>query len=178
MEKWDINNEEGEWKWQKMAALKGSSFSREAVEAVEHKGKLYMVNVKGSSVKQGGVYDVSADQWEDMPEGMLAGWKGPAAAATDGGSGEMYMVDETKGRLSRYDDEGDEWEVVVEAPELLRGARQAAAGRGKVCVVCGGGGRILVVDVTERLPRTWVVDPPPDMEVVAVHVLPRMSLPE
>ncbi|KAG5538914.1 hypothetical protein RHGRI_019457 [Rhododendron griersonianum] len=177
MEKWDMNKKDREWKWEKMAALKDSSFSREDVQAIGYRGKLCMVNVKGKSVKQGSVYDVAKDQWDHMPEGMLAGWRGAVAATVDGGD-EMFVVDEERGELRRYDADNDTWEVVLEESELLKGAEQIVAGRGRVCVVCGGGGRIVVVDVAARPPRTWVVNPPPEMELVGVHILHRVSLSE
>ena len=71
-----MNKKEKEWIWEKMAGLKDGRFSREAVEAIGYRGKLCMVNVKGNAIKQGGVYNVAMNQWEDMPEGMLAGWNG------------------------------------------------------------------------------------------------------
>ena len=134
-----------------------------------------MVNVKGVATKEGAVYDVASDVWEEMPEGMLGGWRGPAAAmAMAGGAEEMYVVDEGKGILRKYDGERDAWEEVVEA-EVLRGADHMAAGGGRVVVVSGGGGRVVVVDVVASTPRIWVVDPPEGLDAVAVHVLPRMS---
>lgn len=75
--------------------IRDGRFSREAIEAVAYKGKLCMVNVKGNAVKEGVVYDMESDRWEEMPEGMVAGWKGPAAAAAE--EAEMYVVDECKG---------------------------------------------------------------------------------
>ncbi|KAL7204097.1 hypothetical protein ACSBR2_017210 [Camellia fascicularis] len=175
VEKWETGNKDVAPKWDKVAALRDGRFSREAVEAVGYRGKLYMVNVKGNAIKQGAVYDVAGDRWEEMPEGMLAGWNGPVGAAEEE---EMYVVDEGKGVLRKYDCGGDRWEEVVELEEELKGAEQIAAGRGRVCVVSGDGRRIVVVDVVAKPPRTWVVNPPPEMEVVAVHILPRMSLPE
>lgn len=177
MEKWDMNKKGREWKWEKMAALKDSSFSREDVQAIGYRGKLCMVNVKGKSVKQGCVYNVAKDRWEHMPEGMLTGWSGAVAATVDGGD-EMFVVDEERGELRKYDPDNDTWEVVLEESELLIGAEQMVAGRGRLCVVCGGGGRIVVVDMAARPLRTWVVNPPPEMELVGVHILPRMSLSE
>lgn len=177
VEKWDMNKKDSEWKWEKMEGLKNSSFSREDVQAVGYSGKLCMVNVKGKSVKQGAVYDVERDRREDMPEGMLEGWSGAAAVTIDYGD-EMFVVDEETGELRKYDPDNDRWEVVVESSELLKGAEQMVAGRERVCIVCNGGGRIVVVDVVSRPPRSWVVNPPPEMEVVGVHILPRMSLPE
>ncbi|CAK9139897.1 unnamed protein product [Ilex paraguariensis] len=110
-----------------------------------------------------------------MPEGMIGGWNGPAAM---GGEDRLYVVDEANCVLSKYDSENDSWEEVVDSPEILRGAQQITAGRGRVCVVCGGGERIAVVDVMATPPRIWMVNPPEGREVVAVHILPRMSLPE
>ncbi|KAF2321934.1 hypothetical protein GH714_004663 [Hevea brasiliensis] len=68
------------WKWEKVKGLKDGRFSRDAIDAVGWRGKLCMVNVKGHAAKEGLVYDTEKDAWEDMPEGMLAGWKGPVAA--------------------------------------------------------------------------------------------------
>ena len=99
-----------------------------------------------------------------------------AAAATMDGGEEMYVVDEANGLLSKYDPDNDTWEMLVESAEHLKGAEQIAAGRGRVCVVCANGRQIVVVDVVARPPRTWVVDPPLGMEVISVHILPRMNL--
>ena len=52
----------------------------------------------------------------------------------------------------------------------LKGAEQMDAGRGRVCVVCAEGERVVVVDVVVRPVRLWVVEPPPDLQVVAVHI--------
>ncbi|CAK9175660.1 unnamed protein product [Ilex paraguariensis] len=175
VEKWDMKKKKIEWNWEKMASLKDGRFSREAVEAVEYRGKLCMVNVKGHAVKQGAVYDMEKNRWENMPEGMIGGWNGPAAM---GGEDRLYVVDEANGVLSKYDSENDSWEEVVDSPEILRGAQHITAGGGRVCVVCGGGERIAVVDVVATPPRIWVVNPPEGREVVAVHILPRMNLPE
>lgn len=138
-----------------------------------------MVNVKGNAVKQGAVYNVMADQWEEMPKGMLAGWNGPAAVAEETAAGEeddeIYMVDEAKGSLSRYKSENDSWEEVIQSSGYLKGAERIAVERGKVCAVSGHGRWVTVVDVTARPARIWVVNPPPEMEFIAVHILPRMT---
>ncbi|KAF9623643.1 hypothetical protein IFM89_003675 [Coptis chinensis] len=167
-EKWNVLN----GTWEKVASLKhGGRFSREAVEAVGWRGKLCVVNVKGNVVKEGVVYDVEKDTWQEMAEGMLIGWNGPTAAMDED---VIYNVDEVKGILMRYDSERDLWESVVEYDEL-KGAVQIAARGGKVCVVCGGGGSVVVVDVVARPCKIMVVDPPGDMKFVSVHVLPRTS---
>ncbi|GMY23619.1 F-box/kelch-repeat protein SKIP25-like [Fagus crenata] len=166
MERWDLN-----LKWEKKVGLKDGKFSREAVEAVGYRGKLCMVNVKGNTVKEGAIYDVESDKWEDMPIGMIAGWNGPAATMDEM---VMYVVDEAKGRLSKYDAKKDCWEKLIESVEL-KGAEQMDAGRGRVCVVCAKGERVVVVDVVVRPVRIWVVEPPRDLQVVTVHILPRMS---
>ena len=75
LEKWD-HDHQGEWK-RKSSLLKNGRFSREAIDAVGWRGKLYMVHVKA---KEGMAYNVDKDEWEEMPEGMLRGWKGPVAA--------------------------------------------------------------------------------------------------
>ncbi|KAF2306776.1 hypothetical protein GH714_021314 [Hevea brasiliensis] len=85
----------------------------------------------------------------------------------------IYVVDEVKGALSEYDSERDCWKKVIELPELKM-AEQIAAGR-RVCVVCGNGEKIVVVDVMATPARVWVVEPPPGQQVVSVHILPRMS---
>ncbi|CAN0840593.1 F-box/kelch-repeat protein SKIP25 [Linum grandiflorum] len=158
--------------------MKDGRFCREAIDAVGWKGKLCMVNVKGNSAaKEGAVYDVSRNSWEEMPAGMIGGWKGPVAAMDEE---VMYTVDEVEGAVRRYVPEMDGWEEVVASP-LLRGAEQVAAGGGRVCVVCGGGGGggIVVVDVVREPARIWVVDLPNGFDyAVAVHILPRMSRPE
>ena len=175
VERWDVRNDVVE----KKGRLRDVRMSREAIEAVGWRGKLWMVNVKGGAAKEGAVYDVVLDVWEDMPEGMLGGWRGPAAAmataTADGAEAEeMYVVDEEKGILRRYDEDCDSWKDVAEA-EVLRGAEYMAAGGGRVVVVSGGGGMIVVVDVVASPPRIWVVHTPEGLDAVAVHVLPRMS---
>ncbi|KAK6116941.1 hypothetical protein DH2020_049316 [Rehmannia glutinosa] len=132
------------WVWREMGKLKDGKFSRDAIEAVGWRGKLCMVNVKGDAAKEGIIYDVETDCWEEMPEGMLAGWRGPAAAMDEE---TIYVVDESKGGGSRR----------------------------KVCVLCADGVSITVVDVSAApLGRLWVVDVPPGIQVVGVHILPRM----
>lgn len=134
-----------------------------------------MVNVKGDAPKEGVVYDLERDEWEEMPEGMIGGWRGPVAAMDEE---VMFVVDEVTGSLRRYHPEGDFWEEVM-ASIRLKGAVQMAAGGGRVCVVCGGSrDAIAVVDVVASPPRIWIEPTPPGMEVVAVHVLPRISSPE
>ncbi|OAY75561.1 F-box/kelch-repeat protein SKIP25 [Ananas comosus] len=177
--------------WAPLPPLRDGRFSRDAAEAVGARGKLCMVNLRGRGPKQGAVLDLRRRAWEPMPPGMLAGWSGPAAAAAgdddDDAEAAMYVVDEGAGALRAYDWGGDRWETLLDAPELLRGAAQVAAGGGRVCVVTGCGGAVLVVDVSSSSPetepprpppRTWVVERPPGKRVLAVHVLPRMSRPE
>ncbi|XP_020113184.1 F-box/kelch-repeat protein SKIP25 [Ananas comosus] len=178
--------------WAPLPPLRDGRFSRDAAEAVGARGKLCMVNLRGRGPKQGAVLDLRRRAWEPMPPGMLAGWSGPVAAAAgddddDDAEAAMYVVDEGAGALRAYDWGGDRWETLLDAPELLRGAAQVAAGGGRVCVVTGCGGAVLVVDVSSSSPepgtptpppRTWVVEPPPGKRVLAVHVLPRMGRPE
>ncbi|XP_057503673.1 F-box/kelch-repeat protein SKIP25-like [Actinidia eriantha] len=178
VERWDLrNNRRGKHglelggNWEKLGAMRDGKFSRDAIDGVGWRGKLCMVNVKGDSAKEGVVYDVDNDHWAEMPEGMLAGWRGPAAAMDEG---TLFAVDEAKGVLRRYDGASDRWEEVV-AEVRLRGAERMAAAGGRVCVVCGGGGGIVVVDVVASPPRLWVVDTPADFEAVDIHILPRMS---
>ncbi|XP_073131907.1 F-box/kelch-repeat protein SKIP25-like [Henckelia pumila] len=177
VDRWDLSftSEKQEWRWEKMRNLKDGKFSREAIEAVGWRGKLCMVNVKGDAAKDGTMYDVEKDSWEDMPEGMLAGWRGPAAAMEEE---TIYVVDESKGSLKRYDRLRDSWAEVVES-EMLKGAQQIAAARGKVCVLRadggGGGGGVVVVDVAASPARLFVVDAPPGLQGVAIHILPRLS---
>ncbi|XP_019187483.1 PREDICTED: F-box/kelch-repeat protein SKIP25-like [Ipomoea nil] len=172
LEKWDVEQKPADWKWEKLSSLNNGRFCREAVEGVGYKGKLCMVNIKGNAVKEGAVYDVTADQWEKMPRGMLAGWNGPAAGD---GDDEIYMVDESIGSLSRYKAEDDSWEEVIQSSEYLKGAERIAVERGKVCTVSGRGRWVTVVDVAAQPARIWVVNPPPEMEFIAVHILPRMK---
>ncbi|GMH09141.1 hypothetical protein Nepgr_010981 [Nepenthes gracilis] len=169
------NRNIGTGKWEKLGSLKDGRFCREAIDAVGWRGKLCMVNVKGNAAKEGAVYDVGHDRWEEMPERMIAGWRGPAAAMEED---VIYVVDESKGVLRRYDDENDGWVDVLES-ERLRKAQHIAAARGRVCVVVGGGesGGVVMVDVVASPPRLWVVDMPPGLEAVAVHILPRMNKP-
>lgn len=175
MEQWDLNKKVENWGWENRAQLKDGRFSREAVEAVGYRGKLCMVNVKGNAVKEGAVYDVGLDKWEEMPPGMVAGWNGPAAMTME--EDVIYVIDEAKGSLSRYDGKKDCWVKVIELEQLKR-AEQIAAGKGKICAVSENGDRIIVVDVDVaggRSARFWEVAPPRGLEVVAVHILPRMS---
>ncbi|EEF38367.1 Protein AFR, putative [Ricinus communis] len=172
MEKWDMKDNKTKWKWEKLGSLKDGRFSREAVEAVGWKGKLCMVNVKGNAPKDGWVYNVDEGKWENMPLGMLAGWTGPAAATMD--EQVMYVVDEVQGKLSEYDGENDSWKKIIELP-ILKGATQITAGRRRVCVVCGDREKIAVVDAVATPARVWMVDPPSGHQVVALHILPRLS---
>ncbi|XVF30626.1 hypothetical protein REPUB_Repub16aG0074800 [Reevesia pubescens] len=171
MEQWDLNKKIEIWGWENKAELKDGRFSREAVEAVGYRGKLCMVNVKGNAAKEGAIYNVELDKWEDMPRGMVAGWNGPAATMDED---VIYVIDEVKGSLSKYDGEKDCWVKVIELEQLKR-AEQITAGRGKICAVSGNGEKIIVVNVGLRPARFWEVVPPRGFEVVAVHVLPRMS---
>ena len=97
---------------------------------------------------------------------MVAGWTGPAATTTimDGDEEVIYMVDEEKGMLSEYDGEEDSWKKIIELPEL-KGAEHIAAGRGRVCVVCANGEKILVAAPA----RVWVVEPPPGQKMQKNH---------
>ncbi|CAA0826321.1 F-box/kelch-repeat protein SKIP25 [Striga hermonthica] len=123
------------------------------------------------SAMEGVVYDPAADRWGEMPAGMLAGWRGPAASMAEE---TVYVVNEAAGVLRRYDGEGDAWRDVAKSG-LMRGAQKVAAGGGRVCVLCGGGEKILVVDVAGRPPaRMWVEDVPPGIQVVGIHILPRL----
>ncbi|XP_016447999.2 F-box/kelch-repeat protein SKIP25-like [Nicotiana tabacum] len=159
------------WKWEKMGGLKDGKFSREAIEAVGWRGKLCMVNVKGNAAKEGIIYDVEKDTWQEMPEGMLVGWRGPAAAMEEE---IIYMVDESKGALRKYYPGNDSWMDVLEN-EMLKGAQHMAAAGGRVCVVRRGGDGIAVVDVVAKPPSLVVVETPLGFQVLDVHILPRMS---
>lgn len=170
--------------------MRDARFSRDAAEAVCAAGKVCMVSLRGRGAKEGAVFDLRAARWEDMPPGMLAGWKGPAAAAAAGGDEDettIFVVDEERGALSAYDWAGDRWRTVVES-ERLKGAAEMAAGGGRVCVAAQGGDKVLVVDVApsrsrrwgtpaaaEPRPQVWEVEAPPGKRVVALHVLPRMA---
>lgn len=157
-----------------MRSLRDGKLSREAIDAVGSRGKLYMVNVKGACAKEGVVYDVNSDGWSEMAEGMLGGWRGPAAAMDEE---TIYMVDESKGVLRKYDDLMEVWVDILEN-DMLKGAENIAAGGGRVCVLRGGGVGILVVDVVLMPPRLWVVDTLTGHQVLALHILPRMCPPE
>ncbi|GER28176.1 F-box/kelch-repeat protein SKIP25 [Striga asiatica] len=157
--------------WRRLANLKDGKFSRDAIEAVGWRGRLCMVNVKGTAAKDGLVYDVARDCWRGMPEGMLAGWRGPAAAMNEE---TIYAVDEGRGLLRRYDGDRDSWEDVAGCG-LFQGAEQVAAGGGRVCVLCAEGTRIVVVDVASPPPvRMWVEEVPSRLQVVGIHILPRL----
>ncbi|CAL5040445.1 unnamed protein product [Urochloa decumbens] len=164
--------------WEPLPPMRDCRFSRDAAEAVCSGGKVCMVSLRGRGAKEGAVFDLEAGRWEDMPPGMLAGWKGSAAAADDE---TIFVVDEERGALSAYDWGGDRWRTVVES-ERLKGAAEMAAGGGRVCVAAEDGAKVIVVDVTPQKP-TWRHPPPPRMwevaapegkRVVALHVLPRM----
>ncbi|KAL0330073.1 UNVERIFIED_CONTAM: F-box/kelch-repeat protein SKIP25 [Sesamum radiatum] len=179
VEKWDLSvqrhhrhRHRRRWRWEKIGSLRDCKFSREAIDAVGWKGKLCMVNVKGAAAKQGIIYDVESESWEEMREGMLAGWRGPAAAMDEE---TLYVVDESKGWLKKYDHVKDAWVGVVEN-EKLRGAQQVAAAGGRVCVLCADGGSIAVVDVAAVPPaRLWTVEAPAGVQAVGIHILPRLS---
>ncbi|XP_073053950.1 F-box/kelch-repeat protein SKIP25-like [Primulina eburnea] len=182
VEKWDLNirhqkqqqelRRGHQWRWEKMANLKDGKFCREAIDAVGWRGKLCMVNVKGDAAKDGTIYDVEKDSWEDMPKGMLAGWLGPAAAMDEE---IIYAVDETSGSLKRYDHSRDSWVKLMEN-KMLNGAQQIAAAKGKVCVLRADGTGIVVVDVEAPPPcGLWVVDAPPGFHGITMHILPRLS---
>lgn len=169
VEKWDLMNGEKNSRWEKTGELKDGRFSREAIDAVGWKGKLCLVNVKGA---EGAVYDVVANTWDDMREGMVRGWRGPVAAMDEE---VLYGIDENSCTLSRYDEVMDDWKEVVKS-DLLKGARHAAAGGGRVCAVCENGGGIVVVDVkAAAAPTIFVVDTPLGFEALSVHIMPRMS---
>ncbi|CAA2994173.1 F-box kelch-repeat SKIP25-like [Olea europaea subsp. europaea] len=177
VEKWDLKNinnnylRSRSWKWEKIGGLKDGKFSREAIDAIGWRGKLCMVNVKGDAAKEGKIYDVKTDLWSEMPEGMLVGWRGPAASMDEE---TIYVVDESKGVLRKYDSDRDMWvEIVVD--DRLKRAQQTVAAGGKVCVLCGNGGGIFVVDVALQPPKLWVVNIPAGFEAVNIHILPRMS---
>ncbi|XP_047325947.1 F-box/kelch-repeat protein SKIP25-like [Impatiens glandulifera] len=168
VEKWDRMNGDN---WEMLGEMRNGNFCREGTELVSWKGRLWMVNVKGSGPKEGVGYDAVNDDWVEMPAGMICGWKGPAATM-DGET--LYVLDEEEGVLRKYDD--GIW-VDVWGEERLKRANQMAAGGGRVCVVCTGG-EILVVDVAAAEIRTWVVETPPGYRAMSVHVLPRMTEPE
>lgn len=179
VEKWDLGGVNGNgitnWKWEKIEGLmRDSRFSRDAIDAVGWNGKLCMVNVKGDAAKEGIIYNLEKDAWEDMPEGMLAGWRGPAAAMDEE---TIYVVDESKGVLKKYDSEKDNWVEILENA-ALKAAQYVAAAAGRVCVVSADGFSILVVDVTVAPPRFWVVDTPAGSQALSIHILPRMSQPK
>ncbi|KAI4312949.1 hypothetical protein MLD38_037733 [Melastoma candidum] len=180
LERWDLDVQgEGSCSrtqgWNQLNGLKDGRFCRDAIEAIGWKARLCMVNVRGDAYKQGVVYNIQADTWSEMPEGMLKGWRGPVAAMDEE---TMYCIDERKGVLRSYDEASDSWASVTES-ELLIGAQQMAAARGRVCAVCKGG-EIAVLDMAYDGPsssssrKVWVVEPPPGLQAVGVHVLPRM----
>ncbi|KAD6120073.1 hypothetical protein E3N88_11344 [Mikania micrantha] len=173
-ESFNENRKDSGDNWVKMRSLKHSKLCREAIDAVGMNGKLFMVNVKGDYAKEGFVYELDSDEWSEMPAGMLGGWRGPTAAMDEE---TMYVVDESRGVLRRYDEGVDSWSDIL-ADERLKGAEYIAAGGGRVCVVCEKAVGIVVVDVVATQPRLWVVETPPEHDVLALHILPRTSLPE
>ncbi|KAF5763027.1 putative kelch-type beta propeller, leucine-rich repeat domain superfamily [Helianthus annuus] len=167
-------DEKQDGNWIKMRSLKNSKLCREPIDAIGWKGKLCMVNVKGDFTKEGFIYNLDSDEWAEMPVGMLGGWRGPVAAMEEA---TMYVVDESRGVLRRYNEDVDNWsEVMVD--ERLKGAEYIAAGGGKVCVVCENHVGIVVVDVAVVPPRLRVVEMAPGHEILGVYIMPRMCLPE
>lgn len=186
VERWDFNKRAStrnkscgggvdhlDWEWEKVSGLRDARFSRDAIDAVGCRGKLYMVNVKGATAKDGVVYDMENDVWEDMPDGMIAGWRGPVTAMDEE---VMFVVDEIDGALRKYDQRRDCWEEIMESERLV-GAERIIAGGGRVCVVCASGGVIVVIDVMASPAKLWVVDLPAGLEAEAIHILPRMTHP-
>lgn len=179
---WDPTAAAAEGDWEPLPPMRHSAFSRDAAEAVCSGGKVCMVSLRSAGAKEGAVFDLGAGRWEDMPLGMLACWKGPAAAAAiaGGGAETIFVVDEERGALIAYDWGGDRWRTVVES-EKLKGAAEMAAGGGRVCVAAEGGEKVIVVDVTGKTrrrgaaPTMWEVAAPAGKRVVALHVLPRMT---
>jgi hypothetical protein len=169
--KWDIARSACHWNWDPLAPLRDGTFSREAVEAVGSDGRLCMANLRGRCPKEGLVYNIHMDQWDDMPPGLLSGWIGPAAADE---KGDIYVVDDISGALRLYHWGTDTWRTVVK-DENLKGATQMAAQGGRVCVVAGGGEALVVVDVKGRERRLWIVEPPRGKKLLNVHILPSMS---
>lgn len=98
-----------------------------------------MVNINGKAPKDGIVYDILMNQREEMPRGMLAGWKGPATVDVDF----LYVVDQEIGSLKKYNAENDYREKLITSSEHLEDAEHMAAGRGRVCAVSVGGGSLL-----------------------------------
>ncbi|KAL8170537.1 hypothetical protein V2J09_022341 [Rumex salicifolius] len=167
-DKWNPAGGDAGGRWERLRRLKDGRFSREALGAVGCQGKLWMVNV---TTKQGAVYDAAGSgEWEEMPEKMLRGWNGPAAAMSEE---EIYVVDESNGALRRWGWEEGEWLEVVVSP-ILQGAQQIAAAGGRVCAVAEGAGGVVVVDVKEAPAKIWVVETPVGYEAIGVHILPRM----
>uniref|UniRef100_A0A0E0HV99 F-box domain-containing protein n=1 Tax=Oryza nivara TaxID=4536 RepID=A0A0E0HV99_ORYNI len=180
--------------WEPIPPLRDGRFSRDAAEAVCSGGKVCMVNLRTPGAKEGAVFDLRAGRWEDMPPGMLAGWKGPAAASPPDDGETIYVVDEERGALTAYDWGADRWRTVAES-DRLKGAAEMTVAGGKACVVAPGGGKVLIVDVTPPPPpppaarrESWAAPPPPPRmwevaapggkRVVSLHVLPRMTRPE
>ncbi|KAG6399458.1 hypothetical protein SASPL_140939 [Salvia splendens] len=179
VEKWDVDSLNHHqpplrrrWTWQKMRNLKDGKFSRDAIDGVGWRGKLCMVNVSGDAAKEGIIYDIEKDSWGEMPEGMLAGWRGPAAAMDEE---TIYAVDESKGLLKKYDHAKDAWAHLV-VDDRLKGVHHLAAAGGKVCGSAADGSTIVVVDVAAPPPaRLWEVDAPPGFQISALYILPRLS---
>lgn len=154
--------------WEKLGELESEKMSRGAVGAVGWRGKLLVADV---AAKEGRVYEVKSDTWQEMPKGMIGGWRGPAAAMDEE---TLFALNESNGVLKRYDAEGDCWVDIFCSPELT-GAEQIAAGGGRVCVVQSGGGRIMVVDVVASPAKFWTMDTLKESQTIAVHILPRIS---
>uniref|UniRef100_A0A0D9WU19 F-box domain-containing protein n=1 Tax=Leersia perrieri TaxID=77586 RepID=A0A0D9WU19_9ORYZ len=193
---WNPASSSASASWEEIPPLRDGRFSRDAVDAVCAGGKVCMVNLRCiRGPKEGAVFDLAAGRWEDMPPGMLAGWKGPAAAAEDGGE-TIYVLDEERGALTAYNWGTDRWTTVAES-ERLKGAAEMAVAGGKACVVAHGGGKVLIVDMASppkaaaaaavtpwressslASPIMWEVAAPAGKRVVSLHVLPRMTRPE
>lgn len=170
-ERWDLNRAGSGW--EPLCPMRDGRFSREPTEMVSSNGKLCMVNARGRGAKEGICFDVRLGRWDEMPIGLLTGWIGPAATVEDGGP--IFVVDEASGILKKYEWEGDTWTAVM-GSGVLKGAVGIAGGGGRLCITCGGGAAVAVVDVARG--SVWTVLPPEGRTVCEVHVLPRMSVAE
>lgn len=114
-------------RWVEVEGLRSSTFSRMGMSAVNYKGKLHIVSGVGV------VYDPETGKWGDMPRGMKDGWSGQSLVV----DGELYVLEESTGRLKVYEEGRDEWRFVTMQDEMLKNMEQLAGGPTSGGMFCG-----------------------------------------
>lgn len=67
--------------WEPLLLMRDGRFSQDTAGVVCSGWKIYMVNLCDGDAKEGAMFELVVGRWEGMAPGMLAGWKGPAAAS-------------------------------------------------------------------------------------------------